>query len=73
MATVPTDIINAIIASKRTIFWIDKFINPLNIPSPPPALSPPPPEPDDELPKAEDPRFLALEVISIVFYINIKY
>jgi hypothetical protein len=71
MATVPTDIINAIIASKRTIFWIDKFINPLNIP--PPPLSPLPPEPDDELPNAEDPRFLALEVISIVFYINIKY
>jgi len=64
MATVPTDIINAIIASKRTIFWIDKFINPLNIPPPLPL----PLELDDELPKAEDPIFLALEVISIGNY-----
>jgi hypothetical protein len=65
MATVPTDIKNAIIASKRTIFWIDRLKNPLNIPPAPLSL-----EPEEELPNAEDPVFLLVDVRSILNVYN---
>jgi hypothetical protein len=64
IATVPTEITNAIIAKISTIFCMERLKKLLNPPSPPAPL-PLALEPDDELPNAEDPIFFELEIKSI--------
>ena len=73
IATVPTEIINAITAKIKTIFWIDRLKKLLNKPLPPLPL---PLAPDDvavdDEPNAEEPMFLAPEIKSILSIYN-KY
>jgi hypothetical protein len=61
IATVPTEIINAMTAKIKTIFCMERLKKLLNMP----LLLPLPLEPDDELPNAEDPIFFELEIKSI--------
>jgi hypothetical protein len=70
IATVPTEIIKAIIANNKTIFWIDKLKKLLNIPLPPPPF--PEPASDPELPiPADEPVFLLPEMKSMCYPNNV--
>jgi hypothetical protein len=76
IATVPTEIINAITAKIKTIFWMERLKKLLNIPLLPLPL-PLPLAPDDAValddePNAEEPMFLAPEIKSILSIYN-KY
>jgi hypothetical protein len=64
IATVPTEITNAITANIKTIFCMERLKKLLNTP-PLPELLPLPLELDDELPNAEVPIFFEPEIKSI--------
>jgi hypothetical protein len=65
IATVPIEIINAMIASSNTIFCIERLKKLLNRPSPD-ALA----FPLLELPNADEPTFFELEIKSILLLLQ---
>jgi hypothetical protein len=71
IATVPTEIMNAMTANIRTIFWMERLKKLLNIPPPPLPVAPDDDDEDDELPNADEPKFFALEIKSILLLYSI--